>query len=461
MMNARNIFIVLLSALALRAVYVLATYLQFGPEGLMGPDSYAFIQAAQYLADGGSFMQVATGTAPGIGIDLMPLPFTIMSWTLAAGTPSDPLGYVLLQLPIDSATCVILAALAERLRPGTFLAAGLIGACNPTQIVVAGLFYTDTVFLFFVTGGLLSTMNWLSRPAPKTTGAMGVAWGLALMTRPFVQHWLMLSPIILLPLALIRNRSLWLRSTIGLAAALLIVAAIASPVLIRNHDTFGAARLHAQTGAHLLFWVAPLIRAYEQGVSIDQSEAEWRQELEAIPAYRATENPFRKSDVMTALAGQKLTELGVGAVVSAWVKGAVFNLLSPASSIAPIVSTLPRQGFYDTPGDSLGGKVWNFLFDNQGMLYTVVLLTSAIPIPFALLLAFFGFYVCMRGGKQTAIPAALLFLWAGYTLGLNGPVFSPKYRLPLEPVWVVMTAIGLKVCLERYLPAFRRKETHR
>jgi len=460
-MTAARIAIIVAAAVAIRAVYVLATYLQFGADGLMGPDSYAFIQAAQYLADGGSFMRVATAGSPGIGLDLMPLPFLVMSWTLAAGVPPSPLGYVLLQIPIDAATCVVLGLLAERLRPGTFLAAGLIAACNPTQIVVAGLFYTDTVFLFFVTAGLLSTVTWLERPTGKATGAMGIAWGLALITRPFVQHWLMLCPVILLPLALLRKRAFWLRSTIGLAAALLICAAIASPVLIRNHDTFGTARLHAQTGAHLLFWVAPLIRAYEQGVPIDQSEAEWRQELETIPAYRASKNPFEKSDAMTALAGRKLSELGPGAVVSAWVKGAVFNLISPASTIAPIVSTLPRQGFYDTPGDSLGDKAWNFLFNNQGALYPVILLTSAIPIPIALLLAFFGFYVCLRGGKQTAIPAVLLFLWAGYTLGLNGPVFSPKYRLPLEPVWVVMTAIGLMVCLERYLPALRRKETHR
>ncbi|WP_425402984.1 hypothetical protein [Hwanghaeella sp.] len=460
-MTAGRIVLVLAVALAIRALYVLVVYLQFGADGLMGPDSHAFIQAAQYLADGGSYMQVAVASGPGIGLDLMPVPFLVMSWTLSAGMPPDPLGYVLLQIPVDAATCVIAGMLAERLRPGSFLIAGLIGAFNPTQIVVAGLFYTDTLFLFFVAAGLLTTVIWLERRDAKSTGAMGIAWGLALVTRPFVQHWLMLSPLILLLLALLRNRTAWLRSALGLAATLLLCVAIASPVMLRNQEAFGSARLHAQTGAHLLFWVAPLIREYETGIPIEQTETEWRAELLQTPAHRAAQNPFQESDAMTALAGEKLKELGIPAVLSAWVKGAVLNLASPASTISPLLSELPRQGFYDTPGDSLADKVWNFLFDNEGALYTALLLISAAPIPVALLLACLGFAVCLRGGRATAIPAVLLFLWAGYTLGLNGPVFSPKYRLPLEPVWVVMTAIGLMVCLEHYLPSFRWPGTNR
>jgi len=459
--TAGRIAIVIAVAAALRAVYVMACYLKLGDAGLMGQDSYAFIQAAQYLADGGSFMQVATATAPGIGLDLMPVPFLIMSWTLAAGAPPSPLGFVLLQIPIDAATCVLIGLLAERLRPGSFLIAGLVGAFNPTQIVMTGLFYTDTLFLFFVTAGLLSTIKWLDRPGAAVTGASGLAWGLALATRPFVQHWLLLSPLILLPLAVLRGRTVWLRSAIGLAVILLLCAAIASPVLMRNHETFGTARLHAQTGSHLLFWVAPLIREYETGVPMGQSEVEWREELLSTPAYKAAQNPFDESDAMAALASEKLGELGLPAVAAAWVKGAVFNLISPASTISPLVSTLPRQGFYDTPGESLADKVWNFLFENEGALYAMILLASAAPIPVTLLLAFLGFFICLRGGKSTAIPAILLFLWAGYTLGLNGPVFSPKYRLPLEPVWVVMTAIGLMLCLERFLPAFRQKGNFR
>jgi hypothetical protein len=30
-----------------------------------------------------------------------------------------------------------------------------------------------------------------------------------------------------------------------------------------------------------------------------------------------------------------------------------------------------------------------------------------------------------------------------YCLGVTGPVTSPKYRLPLEPVLIILTALGL------------------
>jgi hypothetical protein len=33
--------------------------------------------------------------------------------------------------------------------------------------------------------------------------------------------------------------------------------------------------------------------------------------------------------------------------------------------------------------------------------------------------------------------------WIGYILVVNGPVASPKYRLPIEPVLVLLSAAGL------------------
>jgi hypothetical protein len=39
-----------------------------------------------------------------------------------------------------------------------------------------------------------------------------------------------------------------------------------------------------------------------------------------------------------------------------------------------------------------------------------------------------------------------------YFLLLNGPVATPKYRLPMEPVLIVLAAIPLARIAERFLP---------
>jgi hypothetical protein len=36
-------------------------------------------------------------------------------------------------------------------------------------------------------------------------------------------------------------------------------------------------------------------------------------------------------------------------------------------------------------------------------------------------------------------------LWIGFILAANGPIASPKYRLPIEPVLCVVTAAGVRL----------------
>ena len=53
-----------------------------------------------------------------------------------------------------------------------------------------------------------------------------------------------------------------------------------------------------------------------------------------------------------------------------------------------------------------------------------------------------GVISLMRRGANWA-GLLLLAGWVGYVLLLNGPVASPKYRLPIEPALAVLTGAGL------------------
>jgi hypothetical protein len=45
--------------------------------------------------------------------------------------------------------------------------------------------------------------------------------------------------------------------------------------------------------------------------------------------------------------------------------------------------------------------------------------------------------------RAEMLPITILFaLWFCFILAVNGPVASPKYRLPLEPVLNILTGIG-------------------
>jgi hypothetical protein len=57
------------------------------------------------------------------------------------------------------------------------------------------------------------------------------------------------------------------------------------------------------------------------------------------------------------------------------------------------------------------------------------------------LLQALGFARLARSRPWASVFAGLLVL---YVLLISGPVYSPKYRLPIEPVLIVLTALGIE-----------------
>ncbi len=166
----RRLAALLTLALAIRVSYDLAVFAAMGPSGLMGPDSYGYMNLAGRLASGEAGFFAADAPV----LDLMPL-FPWLLWLVTAPFGAAPLPYVLLQALLDSATCVLVARAAAGLTPGLLMPAGILAALNPTQIVMAGMVYPDTLFLFFTAAMLASALAWLRQPSWGRSAAAGLA----------------------------------------------------------------------------------------------------------------------------------------------------------------------------------------------------------------------------------------------------------------------------------------------
>ena len=438
-----------LFALVVRLSYVLAGYWLVGPESLLGPDSLGFLQQAQFLADGRSAFTADETGAFALDINNMPVAFLLMALTLTAGQTPDPLMFVLVQCGFDSLTCLIIGWIVSRLHAQAAIAATVLAAVNPTQIVLSGLFYTDTVFTFFVAAALAVSIRWLERPGYGWCVLIGLLWGAALMTRAFVLYWLFLLPFLLLPAAAFLERRLRLDRLVQVGMAAICCIAVAAPILDRNYERYERISLSAQSGAHLLYWVLPLVKEFKDGTPVAETNVTSHRDLVArYPDYKAL-SPFAQSDLHAGIAREELRKLGLSAIAGAWTTGAILNLGAPATTIMPLVDNLPRQGFYGTPGDNTADKIFNFLTQDGASVYIGATLIGGMAMPVWLVFALLGFAAVCRSGGFPLATGLLLFLWAGYTLGINGPVVSPKYRLPLEPVWVAFFAIGITAAWTR------------
>lgn len=436
-------------ALTLRWGYAMALYGAMGADGLMTGDAFGYLKEGQALAE-----KFAAGGLHGwdwLGADLtwMPLyPWLVAVNVLACGSLA-PLTTVLCQGIVDACTCLLIYAMAALIAPRYARASGLLAAFNPTQIVLSGLLLADTLFLFFVALSLLGAMQWLRQSSWRSTLIMVIGLGGGALARVYIAMW---SPILIMFLFLTVLVARRVGARVAMQLVMIGVAVVLSiaPILARNVTQHGTWALTPQGGAHLLFWVVPLVNEAKTGTTWAAGSEQMASELrQRFPAQDP--NPFVQSRHHAIVGREKLLELGPAAIAKAWILGAVINLGSPAVITAPPVVALPRIGFYDTKGATSSEKIGNFLFRSDNTLFAWILLTGIVGVGVMGLLQIVGLIALFRQPGALAI-LLLVMMWAGFVLAVNGPIASPKYRLPIEPVLVLLAGAGFCTLRGRSAP---------
>lgn len=437
----RRVLVILAAAFAVRALYALFAYGVSGAEGLLTPDSTSFLIGARSFVDRLADGTLAGWDVLGLELDRMPIPGWLMA--LAYGLFGDgPLGFVLLQGVFDAVTCLMIAVIAGQLRSTLFWPAAIIAILNPTMVVVSGLYLMDTVFLFFCTLMFLGVSRWVGRASWGNVLIIGLALGCATLSRTLSFAFIPVMGLALVVAGLFLRRSV-LRSMAQAVVVAALSLALVSPVLIRNHVRYDSLALTPQSGVHMLLWQVSLVREAVDGTPFTESARELHDRFTAENPDLDFANKFAVSNRMMAMALEELGKLGAGAIAKAWTTGAAINLGSPAATIAPPVAALPRTGFYDTPGDGPLAKIYAFLFENENTLYAWILGIGILGVILARLIQLRGLWVWLRTPGGARLYLSFAALWTIFILAVNGPVASPKYRLPFEPFLVIALAFGV------------------
>jgi hypothetical protein len=366
----------------------------------------------------------------------------------------------LVQAVIDAGTCSLIAALGALVSPLVGLIAGILAALSATLIIFSTQLLTDTLFLFLFTLMLLAGAHFALNPTKGLAVLAGLPGGFALVTRPTLTVLLVAAVPLVFGIALVRRR----RVASALATAVLFAGAAAAPVapvLLRNVIHYGSLELTSQTGGHLAMWIVPLVAQRADGtpyhVTFERVEARYHERAQTVScALRRLDcvdqhgldpnaNPFRRSAVRTEVAREEMARLPFAAYVKAWLEGMVINLAAPALLVDPRVRALPKPSFYATAGTSLGERAHAYLFDEPGRYQLLLVLGLAAMLP-VLALETIGFVMLARMRPWAAVFAGGVL---AYFLLLTGPVAAPKYRLPMEPVLIVLAALPLAWLVRR------------
>jgi hypothetical protein len=271
---------------------------------------------------------------------------------------------------------------------------------------------------------------------------LGVALGCAALTRVVILPWAV-AVTVGLGCAAVWQRQLAWAYVAQLGIALAVALALFAPVPARNLDRYDSYALTSQTGSYVLLWLVPLTMEADDGTLHSEGARRMNQRFAGIQPRKAA-NPFQRSAAMTSLGLEALVALGPVAIIKSWAMGGAINLVSPAATVAPLAARLPHAGFYATPGQSGLDKIWNFIFANNNPVYAWLLVLGGLGVALARAVQLVGLIAGFRRNPEIGVAILILLAWVGFILAVNGPIASPKYRLPIEPALAVFFAFGYR-----------------
>lgn len=445
-LTIRDAAIVFALALAVRWINV---WLLIGVENAFRfEDSAEYIEGARRWLERGSLAAYVEGR-PLLPLEREPGYFWFLSGIASLFGESLP-AVALVQGAVDAGTCVLIGLLAARLGPAVARLAGLGAALWPTLVVHAAVVLQDTLLLFFLTGFLVALVRYAARPSFGLAVAAGLLFGAAWLVRGIMQFLPLLIALALAALAWWRSR----RPGLAAAAPLLFLGAMLVPLAphaYRNVAVFHTTMSSTQAGLHALHWTVTLVHMDRNGTTFEveapRTEARYRAWLHASGISEKDLNPFEIDRLRMKLAFAELLAFPVWRLAKVWTQGAVINLLSPAVLSDSRVRALPRPSFYGTPGKNLFERAAKYFLQDAGTFQLVVLAGLAASL-LAFLLQLWGYAVLAR---RSLLAAAAAALFVGYFLAVSGPTAGPKYRMPFEPVMIVLFALGLDAARRRRL----------
>ena len=414
--------IIFFLALLVRVGYA---FLFVEPEYLFTEDQTLYIKLAQQFPDSG-FLGLTPERMPGYPLFIASIYsiFGEVMWNV-----------ILIQILLDSISCIMIATIAHLLFDKGFWIAGVLSSINLNMVILSSTFLPDTLFLFLFILFLFSFSQYLQNKNIRWFFLLTLFISLATLVRPSSYYLL---PIVLIGLV---GWRLWERDTVIkisklVALYLLVVGTLLGSIHQRNYQQYGSIALASNTGSHLLNWVVPATYQYSGQGSYQEGQKLAREKLAFVlqndHLERLPSNPFASSSYQANVGKELLFEFGFMNILKAWVVGSTINLLAPSVAYAPALRAMEHPSFYETEGSGIVDKLLQYIKNSSGLLYLSILAVGTIISIIFTILSLLGLFKIFS--SVSLVTTASLILLVCYFLAITGPIIGVKYRLPMEPI---------------------------
>ena len=354
---------------------------------------------------------------------------------------SHILTVIFIQAIIDSLTCILIFLIGSFINKKVGIMAGIFSIFNFNFIIHSSMILTETLFLFFICLILFFMLTFFSKVNLLSVILIGLTCGFAIMTRSLVLFFPIGIAFIITIIVFFQKKSLIKGISLGLVV-IIISSLVISPILLRNLKKYDSFSLTSQNGVFLLDWCVGTIKSLEEGKEFSKisNELEKKVQNEIEKKFNNDDlNPFQLSQIRIEVALEELKKMPMSSLILGWSHGAVQNLVSPSILLDPRVRSFNKLSFYETKGNNIFEKTMIFILKNDKQ-YILFLILGMISSIIFVTLQFTGIILLI---KDNIILAILMLLYILYFIIICGPVGGPKYRIPLDPILIILQSYAV------------------
>ncbi|MFN8236682.1 MAG: glycosyltransferase family 39 protein [Chitinophagales bacterium] len=372
---------------------------------------------------------------------------------------AKPWVVLLVQVFLNTASGFLLFRICQRLFPNTVVgyAALFLFAFDPQQVIFSTYLYTDILFVFILLLSVLLLIKAMQENKIYLFILCGILSGILILTRPIA---------IYLPAVLGGFLLVWPKSNpvqrLKQAAILVVLAYLTIiPWMYRNYKLYQHFELSSINGYNLLFYNAAFTevnlakKTYEQvcnefvQISKEAAPEKLKPEMPENMEERLHQLTFEKSDVYNQVA-KKYLKTHFFAAVKAHLSGTVKLHLNMGSEVILQRLHIPVKRWSDT--EKYSGSIFQLAekyFNSKSAKEIVVGIFVLLFLGVVYFTALLGIIELVFMQRQWMVCLFILLIIA-YFAGLSGIFYTPRFRLPFMPFYMLLSGVGYTFLLRRF-----------
>ena len=304
-----------------------------------------------------------------------------------------------------------------------------------TFILTEAIFFTFYLYFLYYFIKYVLRKNIKFKDNLKNIILSAIFLALATLTKPISIYFIIILPLIFL------KKEIFSKKIFSIILFILIYSLAVSPWSFRNLNYFGVYKLSSSIADNLNGYYLPYIIANDSKISSIDAKKIINND-DNLQKLDSTDEENKKKFFL-----KKIKEVKVTSIIESWIEGALKYILAPAMIETYYNLSIKKTSFSNIQSISFLEKAEIFIFKNENKIFGYIIIISIFV---GLLVKLLMCNYLIKTYKKNIFLNILLLILLLLNLALVGPLGSARYRLVMEPFFIIYTALSINYFFAKF-----------